>query len=319
MGLSTANVPAATPQPIMASITTDHTGDTYGRTASPIAVPATVADNLSEASEIFITMVNSKHLCPPVSNPARVILTQFRSIGMPIEAVFFDFMGTLAHYVPEQDEVLAQVCAEVSLPLDASVARNAFLKATHFWAKETAARPLEERTSEEKAALYLAYDQVLLRAVGLQVTDEEASAIFRRFMELGKGGGIELYQDVLPSLWDLKESGLKLGIISNMGRELEDLCRQLKLMPPVSLAVGSQEVGVTKPEPGIFHAALKLAEAPAENALYVGDQWDIDVLGARNAGMKAVLLDRYSDFAKGLGESINELGQLPNFLRLEVP
>ncbi len=235
---------------------------------------------------------------------------------MAIKVVFFDLMGTLARYLPEQENVLVQVCSEISIPLDERTARDAFLKATHFWSQETAARPLENRTPREQRDLYLAYDQVLLKAAGIEVSDEEAARMFRRFMELSKGGGLRLYDDALPCLQDLDGMGLNLGIISNMGKELPEVCHQLKLIPPVSIAISSQQVGVTKPDKGIFLAALKEAKVGPEAAFYIGDQWSIDVVGATNVGMKAVLLDRYGEGEDGATtQTITALDRLVNIVK----
>lgn len=236
---------------------------------------------------------------------------------MSIKVVFFDLMGTLARYLPEQENVLVNVCSEISIPLDERTARNAFLTATLFWSEETAVRPLETRTSGEQRKLYLDYDQVLLKAAGIEVSDEQAAGMFRRFMELSKGGGLKLYNDALPCLEKLADMGLNLGIISNMGKELPEVCRQLKLIPPVSIAISSQLVGVTKPAKGIFLAALKEANVGPEDAFYTGDQWSIDVVGATNVGMRAVLLDRYREGDNGAAvQTIGTLDELAELVRL---
>ncbi len=234
---------------------------------------------------------------------------------MGIKVAFFDLMGTLARYVPEQEDVLVQVCSEISILLDERTARRAFLKATLFWSQETATRPLDTRTPQEQRDLYLAYDQVLLKAAGIEVSDVEADKMFRRFMQLSKGGELRLYDDALPCLQELKDMGLTLGIISNMGKELDDVCRKLSLIPPMSIAISSQQVGTTKPEKGIFLAGLKAAEVGPDVAFYVGDQWDVDVIGAINVGMQAVLLDRYASYTDGQIQTIVTLQDLAEVIR----
>ncbi len=234
---------------------------------------------------------------------------------MGIKAAFFDLMGTLARYVPEQEQVLVQVCSEISIPIDEKMARTAFLKATLFWSQETAARPLEIRTPPEQRELYLAYDQVLLRAAGIEVSDKQADNMFRRFMQLSKGGELKLYDDALPCLEELEEMGLTLGIISNMGKELPDVCRQLGLIPPISIAISSQQAGVAKPEKRIFLAALREADLDPDKAFYVGDQWDVDVFGAISVGMQAALLDRYGEQENGGLRTVTNLQNLPAVIR----
>jgi putative hydrolase of the HAD superfamily len=54
----------------------------------------------------------------------------------------------------------------------------------------------------------------------------------------------------------------------------------------------SGEVGSSKPQPKIFLTALQRARVPASEAVHVGDQLDIDIAGARGAGIKPILLDR---------------------------
>ena len=93
-------------------------------------------------------------------------------------------------------------------------------------------------------------------------------------------------------LTSLAESGLKLAIISNSSGTLEGHLRSLDLRRHFSFVIDSHHAGVEKPHPDIFRLALERAgAAPAADALYVGDVYAIDVLGARGAGLRALLLD----------------------------
>ncbi|MBI2935721.1 MAG: HAD-IA family hydrolase, partial [Chloroflexi bacterium] len=91
----------------------------------------------------------------------------------------------------------------------------------------------------------------------------------------------------------LRAKGLTLGLISNMNQTAEDLLQRLGLSPALDFAVTSAEVKADKPHPAIFLAALEKAGVQPSDAVHVGDQYQSDVLGARNAGIRPVMMDRY--------------------------
>jgi putative hydrolase of the HAD superfamily len=74
--------------------------------------------------------------------------------------------------------------------------------------------------------------------------------------------------------------------------------------------VVSAEVGVQKPDPRIFGAALTALRRTAEESLFVGDSIEVDVAGARAAGLRAVLLDRAVTPVGSASERIFSLADL---------
>jgi len=94
------------------------------------------------------------------------------------------------------------------------------------------------------------------------------------------------------------------------------MLERLELKTLLDIIVTSQEAGCTKPHREIFEAAAKEAGIKAEEALFIGDQYKVDVLGSMNAGMSGVLLDR-TDYYKNDGieePRINKLEQLFDLL-----
>jgi len=71
------------------------------------------------------------------------------------------------------------------------------------------------------------------------------------------------------------------------------ICRKLGLEPYLDFVVTSEEAGADKPNPPIFQAALRQARVDASEAIHVGDQYKIDVVGARGVGINPILIDRY--------------------------
>jgi len=90
----------------------------------------------------------------------------------------------------------------------------------------------------------------------------------------------------------LRARGLGLGVISNSSGTLETHLRDLGLARHFQFVIDSHHAGVEKPHPDIFAEALRRAGGvPAGAALYAGDVYGIDVLGASGAGLHGVLFD----------------------------
>jgi HAD superfamily hydrolase (TIGR01549 family) len=126
----------------------------------------------------------------------------------------------------------------------------------------------------------------------------------------------ELYEDTLPVLAALREHGLRIGLVSNTGRDLDAFVSHHAL--DVDAAVGSGAHGKTKPHPAIFLAALEALGVRPEDAAMVGDSPEDDVEGARAAGIEAAfLLDREDRYPE-LDHRLPDLYALPTALGLRV-
>jgi HAD superfamily hydrolase (TIGR01662 family) len=99
-----------------------------------------------------------------------------------------------------------------------------------------------------------------------------------------------LYDDALPALDALRRHGLRIALVSNGQRDLEEFARHHGL--DVDACVGSLAHGRVKPHRSIFEAALVALDATPSEAAMVGDSLADDIEGARALGMRAILLDR---------------------------
>jgi len=100
-----------------------------------------------------------------------------------------------------------------------------------------------------------------------------------------------LQADTAAVLAALRARGLRLAVVSNAdGRVAASLARD-GLDGYFDAIIDSHVVGIEKPDPRIFHLALDATGAAAHEALFVGDIYEIDVRGARNAGIEPVLID----------------------------
>ena len=210
-----------------------------------------------------------------------------------IKAVFFDFYNTLASHYPPREQVWIDACRELGIEVQAKALFNSLPAADMYWRDEAARSPIDDRPPKEKIDFYAEYATRILRGAGVEPNRDTALQILAKLRE--HDWKFKAYDDTLPTLKELKDRGLTLGLISNVVQDMESTYEELGLRPYLAFKVTSSEVGCDKPDPEIFLAALKKAQIKPEEAIYVGDQYDLDVVGARGVGMKAVLIDR-NDF-----------------------
>jgi putative hydrolase of the HAD superfamily len=113
--------------------------------------------------------------------------------------------------------------------------------------------------------------------------------LYERFAQ---GSAWRIYDDVAPTVAALSQRGLKLGVISNWDDRLRPLLKSLQLGDRFEIIVVSCEVGASKPAPAIFKVAVEKLGVPAAAILHVGDSLELDVEGARAAGLNAVQIKR---------------------------
>ena len=100
------------------------------------------------------------------------------------------------------------------------------------------------------------------------------------------------FEDAAPALRELRGRGLRLVVVSNWDCSLREVLADAGLLDLVDDAVSSAEAGAAKPDPAPFRAALAAARCEPDEALHVGDSEENDLAGAREAGIRAVLLRR---------------------------
>jgi len=223
-----------------------------------------------------------------------------------LRAVLFDVDFTIAKPGPELGpEGYQRLGARFGLELDPSRYREAREKAV-----EGIRRHPELEHDEE---IWVAFTERIIRGMG-----GNSDSAYECAVEMTKAWEhaehFELFEDALPVLGELRSQGLKLGLVSNTGRNLDEFVAHHRL--DVDAALGSGAFGRTKPHPTIFQAVLdRLGTAPSEAAM-VGASPEDDVEGARAAGIrKAFLLDREDRYPE-LDDRLPDLFALPAALGL---
>jgi putative hydrolase of the HAD superfamily len=207
-----------------------------------------------------------------------------------IKAVFFDLYHTLIGYDPPREESVASTLARMGVNVQSKTLRRPLVTADEYFYRETGKKPLKDRNEAETVTLWSDYQTIVLKEAGIEPTSELIKNIL---IDMKKAKyDLVLFEDVLPALNTLKARKLALGVISNADRDISPLLDKLGILDLLKVRLTSKEAGVSKPNKGIFQkGAENMGISPGE-ALYVGDQWVVDVQGARRAGMQALLLDR---------------------------
>jgi putative hydrolase of the HAD superfamily len=214
-----------------------------------------------------------------------------------IKAVFFDLYNTIVCFDPPREELQMRACREFGVKATPEALRRGYWEADDFMVRENARVSVQKLPEAERLAFWAQYEKVLLKAAGSEVSAEVASKVITRVRQLRSD--FILFDDVLPTLTILRKRDLVTGLLSNLHRDLDQLCTRLGVAPYFDFLLTSQAVGSEKPHPAIFLTALERAAAKPEEAIHVGDQYYSDVIGAQRVGIMPLLLDRY-DLGKQL-------------------
>lgn len=125
------------------------------------------------------------------------------------------------------------------------------------------------------------------------------------------------YPEVHAVLDGLEERGVRTALLSNWGPSLRDLLGHLDLIDRFQTIVISGEIGVAKPDRGIFDRTLEqLGDLPGPHIAYVGDDLEHDIVPSRRLGLRAVLVDRWDARDEHDGPRVTDLRQLPEVIPL---
>jgi putative hydrolase of the HAD superfamily len=197
-----------------------------------------------------------------------------------IRAVLFDAGGTLIHIDGER------VSRAAGVPFHAPLFRRADAAAVDAVRKFVLANPASK--DAERLPLYL---DTMLVSLGCTAPEERRAAAGRVAAEHARANLWSRGADGAPeTLAVLLRRGYRVAVISNADGRVRGLLEKAGFGELLEFVVDSAEIGVEKPDPRIFHAATgRLGLSPAVCA-YVGDIYEIDVLGAAAAGLVPVLI-----------------------------
>jgi putative hydrolase of the HAD superfamily len=142
------------------------------------------------------------------------------------------------------------------------------------------------------------YFDLILTAAGIPVSDATTAALEELQAYHRESNLWELVPaHVAPTLAELRRRGLTLAVVSNANGTLCRKFDSLGLTAVFGCVLDSCDVQLEKPDPKIFHLALERIGGRPETAIHIGDFYHIDVVGARSAGIRPVLLDEAGLYA----------------------
>lgn len=218
-----------------------------------------------------------------------------------IRAVLFDAGGTLIHVDGQR------LCRAAGV----SYRAEAFEEAEAAAVSQVRAWVVRHPKSSDAERLPLFLDTILQgfdlagaaqrRNAALRIAQEHASA--NLWSSPGRGAA--------ETLDALRSRGYRLGVVSNADGRVRQLLEEAGLASRLEIILDSAEVGVEKPDPRIFHAATQRLGLSPELCAYVGDIYEIDIVGAREAGLLPILIGSCP-----APESVERIADLPSLLSL---
>jgi putative hydrolase of the HAD superfamily len=248
-------------------------------------------------------------------------MSRLPPIPDPLDCVLFDAGDTLLAPAPSFQGRFVAVAAAAGLPLEEAAVDAAIAEAVR-----AAEWPSDWTDPATQRGFWVGFYRQVLAALGHRddgpegseepqggapVNRDLAEALFAAFSD---PAGYRLFDDVRPALETLAARGVKLGVVSNFEPWLEDVLALQGVDHLFAAVAISGKLGVAKPDPEIFRAALKEAGAEPEATVHVGDQLVNDVAAARAVGITPVLIDRFGRHPDP--EGAHRVEDLPGLVRL---
>jgi HAD superfamily hydrolase (TIGR01549 family) len=208
-----------------------------------------------------------------------------------LRAVFFDVFGTLMPYKNIPREIIVSKRAQLAgLSLTPEQVKAGLDILAHQEKEFAMAGQLgRDDVAHDRTYWEIQFTNVL-HASGVQgEVLSYATAMCDAFLQTED---FYLDDETLPTLRGLKQRGFLVGVISNAPKGLAKTLDKYGLLSELVIAVGSQDIGLEKPNARIFQYALHEVGVQAGESAYVGDEYMTDAKAAAAAGMMGIFLDR---------------------------
>jgi len=229
-----------------------------------------------------------------------------------IKTIFFDAADTLFYIDKGLGNTYASVAKKYGGDPNPDHLRKAFSRAF----KSAPPLAFGGVSNEERKVLEKNYWRDIVEHVYKEVgMFEEFDVHFDELFEVFRSSAWVIFPETKEVLISLKEKNYNLGIISNFDSRVYDVMKNLEIDEYFDKFVISSEAGHAKPDPNIFHLALKETGADPKECLHIGDNIYNDFHGPRALGIQALLLDRGGNYESiGAQHKIGTLKEIHKFL-----
>jgi putative hydrolase of the HAD superfamily len=209
-----------------------------------------------------------------------------------IKAVFFDLDGTLRHSVPAGGDVFTDYIQTLGMRINDEDRIRAMRWEHLYWASSADLRDDLMAHSADTENFWIEYSRRRLIALGISpaIAGEYAARVSAHMGAEYKPESI-VPDEVRNSLAQLKQKGYRMAVLSNRDRPFLETLETHAIHEFFEFSLAGGEVNSYKPEPGLFEHALQRTGLSAQEAVYVGDNYFADVVGARRAGLTPILFD----------------------------
>lgn len=222
-------------------------------------------------------------------------------------AVFLDAQGTLIRPYPSTVDLYREALRGSGAEVDPARIAQAV---SELWTEHKRATAGQSRFDTSDEATRRWWDEFNTRLFRRLIGDGNPAPFVAASWEIfGRPEKWRTFQEVDQVVEELRRRGYRLGVVSNWDSRLLPICQSLGLARRMDFLLASALAGVEKPDPRIFRLALATAGVSPGEAIHVGDDYEADVLGARAAGIEALLLDRGGQH-EGKPERIGSLTEL---------
>ena len=229
---------------------------------------------------------------------------------LAIKAVFFDIYGTIADFFPPKEEIQINVTEKFNITLVKDKILDAYKLANNFLVKQNSIFPIRKMNDEEKLNFFSEYEKIIIDNSGSNVDVGLAKNIW---VEITKQKyDLKIFPDLIQCINDLRDMGLILGLISNINMSGKKIAEKLGLSSYFNYVFTSEDLGCEKPNKMIFEKSLDIAKLSPSEVVFIGDQVESDILGAKNANILPILLDRHNNY-----ENYSEVIKINNLFQLQ--